>query len=294
MLKPLWTLLCLICVLSFSLASQAAQVAKVKGRALLIDTQGDSLRAGDILYVVDMSGKKKAIIKIMKVRGNKAIAKLGKGKPQAGMALLKRGASFAPPVASSSDSDYSTSNYSSGDFGRSWGGMLGLGSDSLTADIITDTGIKQGTASTSGMGYSLNGLYDHRLMDHVWFRGLAGIETLKSEGGSNCGDSGTEKCTVNLMYLGASALGRYLFSEGKFSPWVGGGVSLLFPLTKDSSLLKSSSVTSTYVLLFSGGLDWKISPRMSIPLSLEYGMFPKSETVEASWIQFRVGVAMPL
>lgn len=281
--------------LFFSVSAFSAQVAKIKGRSLLIDTQGDPVQPGEIYYVIDLDGSRKAIIKIMKVRGNKALAKLGKGAPQIGMSLEKRQSRSAraaspPPVDSGAAADY---NYDSGLSGAYWGGMLGVGFDSLTADIITDAGVKQGTASTSGTSFSAKGLYDHRLFDKVWFRGLFGLEGLKTEGGSACGNASNQSCTVDIMYLSADAIGRYVFSENQVRPWVGGGLSLLFPLSKSSSLLQSSSITNTYVLLFTTGVDWQISPTMVLPISLEYGMLPKSETVEASWIQIRAGLAFP-
>lgn len=292
--RLLRALLCLSLLFLFPLTGFSAQVAKIKGKSLLIDTQGDPVKVGEIYFVVDLNGAKKAIIKIMKVRGNKALALVGKGVPQVGMSLQKRGARTARP--STPKDSYSAAPYSSGGSalsGAYWGALLGVGFDSLTADIITNAGIKQGTASTSGTSFSLKGLYDHRLFDNVWFRGLFGIEGLKTEGSNSCGDSSNEACNVNIMYLSADALGRYVFSENQVRPWVGGGVSLLFPLSKDSTLLQASSITNTYALLFAAGVDWQISPTMVIPLSVEYGMLPKSDTVESSWIQIRGGIAFP-
>lgn len=293
MRKTAWplTLLSLFFLITASPAF-SAQVAKVKGRSLLIDTQGDDVRPGEIYFVIDLNGSKKAIIKIMKVKGQKALAKLGKGRPQAGMALQKRGAS-APRTARSSSQGSSSSSYSGTLAPAYWGGLLGIGMDSMTADVIDSNNIKRGTASTSGMSFSLMGLYDHRLFDKVWFRGIAGMETFKSSGGSQCGASQNQSCDVNITYLSANAIGRYLFSEDQVRSWIGGGVALMFPAAKDSNLLEDSSITSTYALIFTGGVDWQLSPNMYVPISIEYAMLPKSETVEASWIQLRLGMAVP-
>lgn len=291
--KLLRILLCfsLLC-LFIPTSGFSAQVAKVKGKSLLIDTQGDPLKPGEVYFVVDVDGSRKAIVKITKVKGNRALARLGKGVPQVGMSLQKRGQN----VARSSRSSSAPGGYSSSGSGVSqsyWGALLGVGFDSLTADIISDAGIKQGTASTSGTSFSFKGLYDHRLFDKVWFRGLFGIEGLKTEGSKACGNSANEACNVDIMYLSADAIGRYVFTEGQFRPWAGGGVSLLFPLSKSSTLLQTSSITNTYALIFAVGVDWEISPTMVIPLSVEYAMLPKSDTVEASWVQVRGGLAFP-
>lgn len=280
-------------ILLFSVSAFSAQISKVKGRSVLIDTQGEDVVVGDIFFVVDLSGNKKAILKIMKVRGNKAIGKIGKGSPQVGMSLERKGAGRnTQPMQADVEplESYSTSSeYDSPTSGRRWGGLLGLGMDSLSADEKDAAGAKTGsTISTSGMSFSLMGLYDHKVLNKLWFRGLFGAEGFKTSGTSSTGER-----SVDLIYLGADAIARYLFSEGNIQPWVGGGFSLLFPLSKSSNLLDASSITNTYALLFSGGLDWKLSPRLFVPISLEYGMLPKSESVEASWIQFRAGISIP-
>lgn len=281
--------LTLLLSLFVSAQGEAAQVTKVKGKSALIDTEGDIVKPGEIYYVIDLNGARKAVVKIKKVKGSKAIAVIGKGAPKAGMQLQSRDASPSQAAASSYSPSSSSSSGALG--GAYWGGILGLGMDSMTADIIDANNIKSGTASTSGMSFSVKGLYDHRLFDRVWFRGLAGVEGFKSEGGNGCGTSRTAVCSVDIMYLSADAIGRYLFSESSFRPWAGGGFSLMFPLSKSSNLLESSSITSTYALIFASGFDWQASPSFYIPVSVEYAMLPKSETVEASWIQVRAGVA---
>lgn len=295
MSKNLFFLIGFVLLGLFSFTGFGAQVAKVKGKSVLIDTQGDPLQPGEIYYVIDLDGSRKAIVKIMKVRGAKAIARVGKGMAQVGMGLEKRKSSSPRQSVNRSTPSYRDNSLPSpmSDHQAYWGGLLGLGFDSLTADILNDSNVKVGTASTSGMSFSLMGLYDHRLLPNVWFRGLAGYEGFKTEGGSNCGTSSNQSCDVNLGYLSLDAIGRYLFSEDHIRPWVGGGLAILFPLSKSSSLLKSSSITNTYTLLFTGGVDWQISPTMRVPLSIEYSMFPKTDTVEASWIQIRGGVSVP-
>ncbi|NCN95662.1 MAG: hypothetical protein GW917_02975 [Bdellovibrionales bacterium] len=282
-------------LLFFSTEGFSAQVSKVKGQSVLIDTQGEEVMVGDIFFVIDLSGNKKAILKILKVKGNRAIGRIGKGSPQVGMSLERKNARQSSRPMQNDVQPMEDSYSSSYDDGyaptstRRWGGLLGLGMDSLSADEKNAAGAKTGnTISTSGMSFSLMGLYDHKVLSKVWFRGLFGAEGFKTSGSSSAGDR-----SVDLIYLGANAIARYLFSEGNIQPWLGGGFSLLFPLSKTSNLLDSSSITNTYSLLFTGGLDWKVSPRLFVPISLEYGMLPKSDSVEASWIQVRAGISIP-
>lgn len=286
-------------LLMISTSSFSAQIAKVKGKSVLINTEGDPMRSGDIFFAVGLDGKRKGIVRIAKVKGSKAIGQISKGSAQPGMSMMKY-TKGSGKSSSTSTADYSSPEHSSltrgsstSSSGSAWGGMLGFASDSLTADIVTDAGVQQGSASTTGMAFSGSAMFDYRLFDRVWFRGLGGIEMFKTSGPSQCGTGGTSSCDVDLMYISLNSIGRYLFSEGNMRPWLGGGVALLFPMSKKSSLLQGSSITSTYAFIFTGGVDWDVSPRMYVPLSIEYGMLPKSDTVEASWIQFRAGLAFP-
>jgi hypothetical protein len=112
--------------------------------------------------------------------------------------------------------------------------------------------------------------------------------------GSNlCGVANVSSCTTEINYLTFDFLGRYLFSMGTFRPWLGGGVSLLYPFSKDSNALSSESIAVTNVITLAGGADFVLSPRMHIPVMLDYSLFPKSDEVEASWLAFRVGIAVP-
>ena len=74
---PIYLLSILVFVILFS-SAEAAKVLKVKGRKILIDREGETLKRGDLFYVVSKSGKKRGVVKIVKVKGKKAIGKLAK------------------------------------------------------------------------------------------------------------------------------------------------------------------------------------------------------------------------
>src|SRR5262245_720959 len=76
----------LLVVALFAPCLYAAQVTKVKGKSALVTLQGTAAAAGDRFYAME-GGKKKAIIQIAKVKGDKAIAKVVKGTAAAGMSL---------------------------------------------------------------------------------------------------------------------------------------------------------------------------------------------------------------
>lgn len=274
-------ILSLLLIFSISPAF-AADITKVKGNKALINLDGLEASEGDVFFAVDSNGKKKGLIKINKVKGDKAIAVISKGKAQVGWTLTKR-----TPKGSSDDS---VTPSSSRKFGASThdtfiGGMIGYGMDS--AEVSLDSG---DVASLSGSGISAKGFFDYRLFPNIWFRGFAGIENFNGTGGNVC--TGGATCDVKIMYITFDFWGRYVFSEKEFRPWLGGGFTLLFPMTKSSTAIVETSITTTSTYGVGGGADWFISKDGFIPMSLEYQLFPSSNQAKASIIALRVGYGM--
>ncbi len=275
--------------LVFSMDCDAAEVTKVKGRNVLVNLSGESAQAGDTFYLLNSAGKKKAIIKITKVKGDQAIAHVSAGAAEVGMSLQRRmgggggGAGGGGRVASRSSGGGSHKQQSY------WGLMGGLSMNNMQVDLPSTP---PQTVTLTGMGFSAEGFFDYKLFEHVWFRGLAGYQGFSGTGPDTCAP-GNQTCNVNISYLGITFLGRYLFTDGDFRPWLGGGFSLLFPATKSSTALDPGSINNSGIFVFTGGADWSISPDMYIPFSVEYALFPKSATVGASWFAVRAGIAWP-
>jgi outer membrane protein W len=152
----------------------------------------------------------------------------------------------------------------------------------------------QSTPSTAtsmkGTSFAATGLFDYELFDRIWFRGSAGYQGFAAQSSDSCPGG---SCNVNIGYLDLGFLARYLFANTDFRPWAGLGFDMLFPLTKSSTALDSSSMNNSGVIVIAAGFDWSLNPNMYVPVSLEYGMFPKSSTVDANWIVLRAGVAVP-
>lgn len=274
--------------------ADAAQVSKVRGKSLLLQLDGDSVKPGEICFLVDMNGKKRAIIKIFKVRGDRAIARVGRGRASVGMTLLKINhhasqAASPPPGESPREAEAYPVGYLT--HKMYWGGQLGYAMDTMNVDINSPT--FTGTVGMKGNALSYKGLFDYRVFKQIWFRGTAGLQSFKGTGNSNCGTAGTTQCNADINYLSFDFLGRYLFLNGRFRPWAGGGFSLLFPMSKTATALEASSITSTSLIEVAAGFDYSINPRMYVPFSIEYGMLPKSNDVDASWIAIRLGLAVP-
>jgi hypothetical protein len=276
------TIITILFSLFFGLAANAAEVVKIKGKGVLVKLDGESAGAGDKYFLINSAGKKKAVIQITKVKGNQALAKVTAGKAEVGMSLMRK-------EGGGGGGGSSTARHGSGFLKERsyWGGMLGYGMNNMNVTLQTTPAA---STSMSGSSFAALGIFDYELFDRIWFRGGAGYQGFSGQSSDSCPGG---SCNVSIGYLDLSFLGRYLFTDSTFRPWAGLGFDMMFPLTKSSTALDSSSMNNTGVIVIAAGFDWSINRDMYIPVSLEYGMFPKSSTVDANWIVLRAGVAVP-
>lgn len=264
--------------------AEAAKVEKSKGKRVLIDGEGDTLEVGQIYMVKNQSGKTVGLIKVTKVARGKALAVLGRGTARPGHTLQLRN---RVAKKSGSGSLQRTEKPASTSF---IGGVAGIAMSKADVDLFDTGGNPAGTASLDGNGFSAKAIYDSPLFKSLWFRGLLGMEQFNVSGATNAACGGA--CESEITYLTFDFLARLLLSEGTMRTWVGGGGSLLFPLSKSSTALKESSITNTNLFIFAGGVDFFLSPTTYIPVQIEYDMYPKSDTVAASAIAIRGGFAV--
>ena len=278
-------------LLMLSPMAYAAQIMKVKGGGALVDLQGDKANPGDTFFTMSSDGKKRGIVQITKVKGDRAIVKILKGKVDQGMTLQARGGGSS---VASGGSRKKVGNSGEPAMGRSfWGGMVGVNFDSLKVQVLNNSTQQNETATLSGTSFSALGMYDYEMFPYLWFRGMGGIEGFSAAGSSVCGTLNNSACNASIYYLAGDALARLVLPAGDFRPWAGVGIELMFPVSKTSTALSTSSISVTNVIQIAGGVDWFISPGMYIPISLEYGLFPTSNAVTANWIEFRAGLGVP-
>jgi outer membrane protein W len=285
-----FTMFAALFLFTFSVFAGAAEIVKIKGASALIELKGDAAAPGDQFYATS-DGKRRAILQITKVKGDKAIGHISKGKAQVGMTLEPRVASAGHRAGGG----HSASGLTGKMF---WGGMVGFAQDSANVKVLwqlpaANVGDTKEVASLNGTGYSALGLFDYGFTPNFWVRGLAGLESFNITGSSVCGTGNKSTCDAKINYVSASATARWLFMTGNYRPWAGLGLGVMFPMTKSSTAFDAASISSTQVILFEGGLDWQINSRMYVPISLEYGLLPKSTQVEAHWVELRVGLAVP-
>jgi hypothetical protein len=288
-IKIVASLVTIIFMVLSSSPAWAAKVSKVKGKKLLIELEGETVEKGQAFFILGSGGKKKGILKIVSIKGDKAIASLGKGKATEGDTLLARESSGSSGSSKGKSSSSASEQKSSSTSTMAWGILLGMGMNSMSVDLdITPAQ----TASLAGSGISYKALFDYALFEKIWFRGTLGMESFAAEGDVVSTACGNAICKVNIQYLTLDFWARYLFSLKTFRSWLGAGFTLWFPMSKETTALEESSITNTSVMAIGGGFDWYMNDKFFVPFQFEYGMLPASEQVSATTIAIRLGIGM--
>lgn len=279
--------LVLITALLFSSFAFASTVTTVKDDKIVMTLdQGETYQKDQKVRVLNAAGKPVAIALITLVKGNKAVAKIQKGKAKAGLkAELTKASQAATGGSPKNDSDSTPAKTRpSVKDQRYIGGILGLVMDS--ADVtFTPTGSSEQTVSLSGMGFSAKGLYDMPLSRFYGLRLMSGVEQFVADGNATCGGT----CKIEINYFTFDGWARFLFANSSYKPWAGVGLSILYPLSKTSTTLDEDSIKSTSLFSFGGGVDWQLSSTSQIPIQFEYGFVPSSSEVKASAMAIRAG-----
>lgn len=265
----------------FMNSADAAVVKRVKGTSVLVDLESDSAQEGDTYFLINEEGKKKAIVKIVKVKETQAIAKVVKGTPAEGMTLLYRPGK--QDSHSSTGAERSTHNSR-----LNFGGYAGFSMANMTVKVTNNTTTAP-NQNLTGPSFSGHVFFDYALFEKLGFRGSLGVQQFNATGDKVCGNTANQNCDANIVYANMNGMFRFIMSTGDFRPWLGGGFGFLFPLSKSSTALTPASITNTSIGFGGAGFDWFISPTDFIPVSVEYGILPSSSDVSANLISIRIG-----
>ncbi|MDG0816057.1 hypothetical protein [Bdellovibrio svalbardensis] len=255
----------------FSFHAQAAKITVVKNGKALIDLEGDSVAVGDQFMALNEQGKRKALLTVKQVKGNKAVATIDKGKPSEGFAL-EAYEGHAGGAHRSKD--------------KAAGGLsVGYAMNNMTVKPAN------GSVSLTGTSFNLLGFYQMQLDKNISVKFLGGYQTLVAKGTADSAIcNGTTDCSVDLSYLGVNALIRYSFHKSKtWDIWGGGGLGFLFAIGKSSNVLDTSKVTTNQTIIGSLGADYSLSKDNFIPFQFDYAMFPNNSTSSANQMIFSAG-----
>lgn len=251
--------------LFFPTSSNAATITKVKGKKVMVSTEGDEMSSGEKFFAVDANGKRKAIVKITKVKGEKALGEVVKGKAVPNMALVK----------GKSKSERSSS-HSSSDGSLAVGGMLGYGIDSMT--VATNVG----DADMSGSGFGFDVVADYKLFSSFYLRGHVGYETFKVDGKLN---GSAVDASINFIKTGI--MGQYAFLDTATQIWIGLGFDFYSASSSKTNVL--TSVGGSGAVVVASGVNIPMGS-FFIPIQGEYDMFMGQDDAKIGIFALRAGM----
>lgn len=306
------SILIITSALVFSTQVFSAQVLKVKGSAVLIDTEGENIKKGKLYYLISASGKKKGIVKIAKTKPGKAIAKLVKGKAAKSWTLRLRKSKkskkayakkeTAPepkikPVVRKKKKSYSADDSSKK---LSVGFVIGYNSDSSDVSFLDTNGNVSRNDSYSGTSLSYGLLLDYKWKKKLSIRTGLGLHNFSTEDSSNLQCIGSDGnpgavCKIDLSYISIDAWLRYRLTEGKYNFWAGGGAKILIsPSSGGTTALNEDDLGTGFNPQIGGGLDYIISDKLYVPVWAQYSFAPPTDTVKSTSIGVYFGLAYRL
>ncbi|MGZ3771231.1 MAG: hypothetical protein ACXVCP_13150 [Bdellovibrio sp.] len=283
--------------------SFAATVSAVKGTKVLINLESDTIEANEEFYLINPdSGKKAAIIRVQQVKGQKALADILKGKAKEGYTLQAKGASSLSSQSGETNSVSALAKTSENTTLKILKDSYGVTAGYITSTMSADVSYKDGfgitrttNAGMNGSGFALGGFYDYVFNPDLVGRAAANIEQFNVSGSASAaGCSGGTNCDAKINYLSLYALGKWYPLQGKYRMWLGGGAGYLLALSKSSTALNESQISTNQVFTASIGTDIQQNRSNYIPISIEYSMFPDSPTVKANMIVVKAGWAWNL
>ena len=296
-LFPLYMMIILTTSILLSTESTwAGRVVKVSGKKVFIvldASEVSSTKKGDKLLLSTPDGKKKALVMVRNMKGNKVIAQLGKGKAARGLVS----APFAgkkkskPPRESDyeSASEVAKEEISSPASSKKSDLRFGvLGSFGSVTQNVT------AKADMSGSLMGVKGIVDYSLFGSLGVRGRFGLDMF-----SVTGTGGSINYQTDINYLTVDILARYSIVESSsFGLFVNGGVGIYSPLSSElgpagNAALDESTISTTSLLILGAGVSIPIGG-MELFVGADYLYFPPSDDVTTSAISGKVGLLFAL
>lgn len=242
--------------ISLSISSWAGTVTKnTDDKKIILDFEGETVpSANDQIYVLDQNTHKEiGLVKIVKVKGARALGKLLKGKAKPGdttdLALSKK----SENEEDREPADDSTMNHATGKNKRGKHSAsrisYGVGGDFVYTSMYIKNDIGEG--AVSGNGFGIKGAMDIPITpDWLVFSSL-GIHPLNVT-------STTSGYTMNLSinYLAIEGIFRYVLEKRQEGLWLGGGLGYYIPM---SSNVEGTKPKSQMTLLGSVGYNMRMS-----------------------------------
>lgn len=250
-------------LISFSEIAFALQAITVKGNRVLLslDSSEQNLSANTVVVSTDKSAQ----IKILQVRGSKALGQIVKGSVKSNMIFR----------AATRSAKKRNANYS-------LGFLAGVSLNTMTIQL------NSATLELKGTGFNVMGLVDYPMSDDFNLRGLVGYESFNASVASSTCASGT--CSVKLNYLSAEGYGQYnlINFSGGSTFWLGLGAGALMSMSASSEIINVDSMKTNQIFILATGLDFQLSTTTSIPVQVDYFIYPDGD-IKTQQINLRAG-----
>jgi hypothetical protein len=267
-------------VLFWGTESLGISILKIKDGKTLLSLEGPDLAAppkvGDILFVTDAGGSKKALVQVHQVKDNRAIAHLVKGQ------LTQEASTYRlqPAPANLNLKEKVT---------HAWGGLFGFAQNHMKVNVTSATAV-----AMSGTSFNLEGFYQRQLDGNYQVLGRFGYNSLKAKGTLDTGACvGSSECSTDISYLGFDGLVMYSFyKKNQMTFWGGGGLGFLLPFAKSSNVIDTSKLGLGQKILLDVGMNYYLDAKRFVPVQLEYVIFPNNSVVSSSQIILRAGYGL--
>lgn len=282
--------------------AHAASVIQVKGNKALVSLEGLPVQPGSEVYAINAEQKRKGLLRISQVKGDKAVADVLQGSAQPGMMIIIK--SSAPVAAPAYGGSYDPANYGGRDrypmkkkSNMGWGVLGGFAMNSMAVTakngVLGSPGAAGESLSMKGSSFNLKGFFDYQMSPSFTLRGATGLETLAVTGSvgdpNNC--SGSTSCALSLNYITFEGDAQYNLSNTGNRYWIGAGFGFLLAMSTGNNITSLQAASTNQVLLFGGGADISLGHTSYIPIVVEYGMFPFAG-ISLSSIYLRAGYGM--
>lgn len=278
--------------LSLGFQTQAAKVVQAKNGKVLIDLEGEKADVNQTGVLVNADNKRVAIVQITQVKNGKAIATVTKGQTQGNEKVTL----IIPKVAdtNTAPADTAGGNQVYRTNAKKMSVVLSMMSNSMTTKQTDGVAPTPSTEDVGmkGSTFGITGVVDWPVTPSLIVRGTGGYEPFKASGtasSNKCNNLTSTNCTADITYLSAGAYARYDFTKSRTQFWGALGGTFKLPLSKSTTALKQDDIKMTMTYGLAGGMDFFISNKNFIPVSLEQQFFLKSDTVSASIMMIRVG-----
>lgn len=273
----------------------AAKIIQSKGNRVLIDLEGEDAQVDQKLYLINSANKKIGIASITQVKNGKAIAVINKGSSEGAdsIQLIDTAISADPsadgttPLRPSTKGIYRLN-------GIKVAGLVTLITNTMNTKQADGTQPipNQESVALKGSSFGISGSIDMPLVDWLTLRGVAGYEPFVAAGTSrflSCDTLSSTNCTASITYASFGGYARMDIIKSRALVWAAAGMAIKYPIGKSTTALRADDIKMTYTIAASLGLDYFINNKNFIPASLEYQLFPSSDTVSANSIMVRAG-----